>query len=174
MNHRLSCFVACAFALASLPAAAAATPNNLQSLWQMPAGHAVHAVERAAQKLMRDAAWSDLDPTLARAGDLHMNTLRVGDDFVVHATPVVDGVEVEGADRVLVLRDGHLARVGALHPLHVLNRFAWRAGDAMVACATKPSDICAPACANSAWPTNPCISSIISCASSVLLPLPPR
>jgi MYXO-CTERM domain-containing protein len=109
--------------LLAIPAAAQVSSPALSV--DLPALDSLRApqVEEAVRRTLLDAAWLGSDPGFAGASDVTVRARRVGARFIVRATPVVGGVPVEGADRVIVVDDQGLRHVGGRAPLQAQAAF---------------------------------------------------
>ncbi len=72
-----------------------------------------------ARELFLSTSWSAFDPTMSEASDVDVRLGRFGDRVLLRAVPLVDGVRVEGADRLATFDAGRLVR--------------WRKGAALAA-----------------------------------------
>lgn len=64
--------------------------------------------EALAREIFRSPAWRAVDPELEAAQGLQVRVRRFGKRVVARATPLIEGVPVEGADRVLVVQGRRL------------------------------------------------------------------
>ncbi len=103
-------------ALAAAPAVSAPVPAPPAAA-QATAPAARAALEDAARVALLDPSWLAQDPAMAAADDVSVVAHRLGRRVIARATPIIDGVPVEGADRVLFLAQDRITRARHLAPL---------------------------------------------------------
>ncbi|MCP4501865.1 MAG: MYXO-CTERM sorting domain-containing protein [Deltaproteobacteria bacterium] len=97
--------------LLMLPCAAFSSPvakgaNELQGLPTAPQLAETKDLGASFQEALLSAVGRRIDPELQGADKLKINLHAIGAQQVVRVTPYLNGVEVEGADRILTYRDG--------------------------------------------------------------------
>lgn len=122
------------FSLVALLLAVPATAQSSSSLpVDLPALDTLRGpqVEAAVRRTVLDAAWLTADPAFAGADDVVVRAHKVGARFIARATPVLDGVAVEGADRVIVVDNAGLRHVDGRQSLARLGAFRVASHEAM-------------------------------------------
>ena len=115
-----STMLALAFALpAAAQVSVPAQPVDLPTLDTLRAPQ----VQEAVRRTLLEPAWLTTDPGLAGATDVRVRAHRTGPRFIARATPVVGGVAVEGADRVIIVDAEGLRHVGGRAGLTPMGSF---------------------------------------------------
>jgi uncharacterized protein (TIGR03382 family) len=99
-------------------------------------------VERAVRQTILDAAWLTTDPGFVGATDVVVKAQRIGDRVVARARPTIDGIAVEGGDRVLVVDARGMRHIGGHTSLRRLGEFRVPEHEALLASvATVPGSL---------------------------------
>ncbi len=69
------------------------------------------AVEAAIKSMLLSPAWREIDPGFVGVSRVVVSAHKMGPRFVARATPMVDGVAVNGADRVFVVGDEGIVKM---------------------------------------------------------------
>jgi MYXO-CTERM domain-containing protein len=118
--------------VSALPAAAQTTFPRLE----LPTATAWRpsTVEAATRRMVQDPSWLLTDAAFTNASDVSVKARRVGKRFVARVTPIVAGVAVEGADRVVVVGDDGVRQVeGTGQSLTPMGSFRLPSHEAMLA-----------------------------------------
>jgi hypothetical protein len=121
-------FSICAHAqVVSQPGADLQSGENLS--WQ--AGQALTGdqqsrveVRNAVRQLLESDRWAQIDPTFSNTSGYALSVFQFGNRFVARIKPQIHGISVQGADRVLRLRDKQWTVVSKNKPLSIRGQFA--------------------------------------------------
>lgn len=124
-----------AFLLFASSAAAQSTTTPAPARPDVPHAPIDLTADDARQLFMSDS-WRAMDPSMAEADDVDVRVRRFGGTRLVRGVPVVDGVRVEGADRLATFTNGRLVRWRKGTPLDVKTGFSLSAHEATLLAAT--------------------------------------